>query len=50
MYEIKFLSDEEIELISDNTIVYTGDGEKNCSGIITNKRFLILDYPSGIHK
>jgi len=49
MYDIKFFDDEKIELISDNTLVYTNDGEKICSGIITNKRFLILDYSSGVH-
>ena len=49
MYEIKFLDNEKIELISDNTLVYTKDGEKNCSSVVTNMRYLILDYPSGVY-
>lgn len=49
MYDIKFLSDEKIELISDNTLVYTKEGDKNCSSVVTNIRYLILDYPSGVY-
>ena len=49
MYDIKFLPDEKIELISDNTLVYTKEGDKNCSSVVTNIRYLILDYPSGVY-
>lgn len=49
MYDFKLNKGEEIKLISDNTIVYTINEEKNVTCIITNKRLLFLDYPSGIH-
>lgn len=49
MYDFKLNKGEEIKLISDYTIVYTAKEEKNITCIITNKRLLILDYPSGIH-
>ena len=49
MYDFKLNREEKIKLISDNTIVYTGKEEKNVTCIITNKRLLILDYPSGVH-
>ena len=49
MYDIQFLPDEKIELISDNTLVYTNEGDKNCSSVVTNMRYLILDYPSGVY-
>ena len=40
---------EEIKLISDNTIIYTENDEIKLTCIITNQRLLILDYPSGIY-
>lgn len=49
MYDFKLNKNEEVKLISDNTIVYTAKEEKNVTCIITNQRFLILDYPSGVH-
>ena len=49
MYDFKLNKNEEVKLISDNTIVYTSSEEINVTCIITNKRLLILDYPSGIH-
>lgn len=49
MYDFKLSKEEEIKLISDNTIVYTANEEKNTTCIITNKRLLILDYSSGVH-
>ena len=49
MYDFKLNKGEEIKLISDNTIVYTSSEERNVTCIITNKRLLILDYPSGVH-
>ena len=49
MYDFKLNKNEEIKLISDNSIVYTTKQEKNVTCIITNKRLLIFDYPSGVH-
>lgn len=49
MYDIKFLDNEKIALISDNTLVYTNGSDKLCTSIITNIRYLILDYPSNFH-
>ena len=49
MYDFKLNKNEEIKLISDNTIVYTAKEEKNVTCIISNQRLLILDYPSGIY-
>ena len=45
MYDIKFLEVEKIELISDNTVLCINNEMKKCSSIITNLRYLILDYP-----
>lgn len=49
MYDLKLNKNEEIKLISDNTIVYTATEERNVTCIITNQRLLILDYPSSIY-
>ena len=49
MYDFKLEQNEEIKLISDNTIIYFDKESKNYTSIITNKRLLILDYPSGVH-
>lgn len=49
MYDFKLNKNEEVKLISDNTVVYTGNEERKATCIITNQRLLILDYPSGIH-
>ena len=49
MYDFKLEQNEEIKLISDNTIIYVDKESKNYTSIITNKRLLILDYPSGVH-
>lgn len=45
MYDIKLEKNEQIILISDNTII----NNKLYTAVITNKRFLILDYPSQYH-
>lgn len=42
MYDIELEKNEKIILISDNTVIK----DKLYTSIITNKRFLILDYPS----
>lgn len=49
MYNIVLDENEEIKLISDNTIVYNNKEELICTSIITNKRYLILDYPSDLY-
>lgn len=49
MYELEKLKNEEIMFISDNTFLKMDDYEKNVSTIITNQRFLLLDYPSDIN-
>lgn len=49
MYDFKLNKNEEIKLISNNTIVYTAKEEKNVTCIISNQRLLILDYPSKIY-
>ena len=49
MYDFTLNKNEEIELISDDTVVYLENEIKNVTGIITNQRFLLLDYPSGIY-
>ena len=49
MYDFKLEQNEEVKLISDNTIIYFDKESKNYTSIITNKRLLILDYPSGIY-
>lgn len=49
MYDFKLNENEKIKLISDNAIIYTTKNKINVTCIITNKRLLILDYPSGVH-
>lgn len=49
MYDFKLNKNEKINLISDNTVIYTDTDKRNVTCIITNQRLLILDYPSGIH-
>ena len=49
MYNFELNIGEKIELISDNTMIYNGKESRVYTGIITNQRLLILDYPSNIH-
>ena len=49
MYDFKLNKNEEIKLISDNTIVYTAKEIRNVTCIVTNQRLIILDYPNGVH-
>lgn len=49
MYEFEKLKDEEILLISDNTILKKEEKEVNISTVVTNKRLLLLDYPSSVN-
>lgn len=46
MYDIKLMDNEKILLISDNSLIYNSTYEKVYTTIITNYRFLILDFPS----
>lgn len=46
MYNFEKLTGEEILLISDDSILKEGDHEITISTIITDKRLLLLDYPS----
>lgn len=46
MYDIKLMDNENILLISDNSLIYNSNYEKVYTTIITNYRFLILDFPS----
>ena len=46
MYDIKLMDNENILLISDNSLIYNPNYEKVYTTIITNYRFLILDFPS----
>lgn len=45
MYEFLKLEDENILLISDDSILLKENVEKNISVIITDRRMLLLDYP-----
>ncbi len=47
MYDFDLLKNEKIKKIIDDVLVYNDN--KLYSFIITNKRILILDYPSGYH-
>jgi len=49
MYEFEKLKDEEILLISDNTILKKDEKDINISTVVTNKRLLLLDYPSSVN-
>ena len=46
MYDIKLMDNEKILLISDNSLIYNSNYEKVYTTIITNYRFLVLDFPS----
>ena len=46
MYDIKLMDNEKILLLSDNSLIYNSNYEKVYTTIITNYRFLILDFPS----
>ena len=46
MYDINLIDNEKILLISDNSLIYNTNYEKVYTSIITNYRFLILDFPN----
>jgi len=47
MYNFKLLNNENIKKIIDDVLIYKNN--KLYSFIITNKRLLVFDYPSGYH-
>lgn len=47
MYNFKLIDDEKIKLIDDDALIYKDN--KLYTFIITNKRLLVLDYPSGLY-
>lgn len=49
LYDFKKEEDEKILLISDDTLLIHENVERNVSTIITNKRLILLDYPSGVN-
>lgn len=46
MYEFVKRENEEIIIISDDSILKVNDEEKNISSILTNQRLLLFDIPS----
>ncbi len=49
MYNYQLLKGEEVILISDNSILKIDNDSKNVSTIVTNKRLILLDYPSALN-
>ena len=49
MYEFDKLNNEKIILISDDSFLKVDENWKNISSIVTNKRLILLDYPSNIN-
>ena len=49
MYDIKLMGNEKILLISNNSLIHNSNYEKEYTTIITNYRFLILDFPNNIN-
>lgn len=47
IYNFNKLDNEEILLISDESILKKEDNEEKISTIVTNKRLILLDYPDG---
>ena len=45
MYNFNKLDNEEILLISDESVLRKDDKEEKISTIVTNKRLILLDYP-----
>lgn len=48
MYDYSLNKDEEVLLISDNSLLKKGNREVNVTTIITNQRFLILELPEDL--
>ncbi len=49
MYEFDKLNGEEIKYISDYALLRKDNEYVNISVILTNKRLILLDYPSGVN-
>lgn len=47
MYNFNKLENEEILIISDESVLKIGNNEKEISTIVTSKRLILLDYPEG---
>ena len=45
IYNFNKLDNEEILLISDESVLKKADNEEEISTIVTNKRLILLDYP-----
>lgn len=48
MFDFKLLEKEEVEIVSDHTLIKYHDSVQKVSTVITNKRLLILDYPKDV--
>lgn len=49
MYDFEKIPGEYIISIVDDVILKENEKERNISVILTNKRLLFLDYPSGVN-
>lgn len=49
MYEFQKLVDEEILFITDDTVLKKANNDIKVSLVVTNKRLLLLDYPSKVN-
>ncbi len=49
MYNFKKLKGEDIKYISDNSVLKKDKDYINISVVLTNKRLILLDYPSGVN-
>ncbi|MBO5475139.1 MAG: hypothetical protein J5982_01375 [Bacilli bacterium] len=48
MYDYKLEKNEEVEIISDASLLKKGDNVSEVSVVITNKRFIILELPTDL--
>jgi len=48
MFDFELLEDEEVEIISNEAILKTGENASLVSAIITNKRIIFLDNPKDL--
>ncbi len=49
MYKFDKFPQEEIKYISDNALLKKEDNYVTISVVLTNKRLILLDYPSGVN-
>lgn len=50
MFDFILLEDEEVEIISNETVLKTEDNACLVSSVITNKRLILLDSPKDLEK